>query len=104
MVPDVAAGFWDGGGTDWTVALVGAGAGAFAGAADGLALAAAAGLCAGAGDVAGAFGAGDAAGELDAAGLVAGAGLSSVDGARLPMFAKSGPTLILPSNAGRSKI
>lgn len=59
----------------------------------------------GAGEVA-AFGAGDAAGDDAGAGPVlegAGAFWSS-DGARLPIFDRSGPTLILPSKAGRSKM
>jgi hypothetical protein len=53
-----------------------------------------------------AFGAGEAAGEAPGPGLVleGGGAFWSSDGARLPMFARSGPTLILPSKAGRSKI
>ena len=52
---------------------------------------------AGAGDVA-AFGCGAfAAGDAD------GTGLASSTGARLPIFARSGPNLIFPSSTGRSK-
>jgi hypothetical protein len=48
---------------------------------------------------------GDACGAADGAGLVlaGGGAFSSSTGARLPIFDKSGPTLILPSSTGRSK-
>jgi hypothetical protein len=56
----------------------------------------------------GAFGAGEVPGEVDGAGPVLdgeGDGVPwSSAGARLPMFERSGPSLILPSKAGRSKI
>ena len=47
-----------------------------------------------------------AAGDADDAGLVAGDGdgLCSSDGARLPMFERSGPILSFPRSAGRSKM
>ena len=121
----VAAGFADAGGTGAVVALVGAGAGEFAATAeddgDGAAVAGAAAgevaaFAAGAfaaGEVTGAaagevaaFAAGEVPGAADGAGLVldGGGAFWSSDGARFPMFDKSGPTRIFPSNAGRSKM
>ena len=119
VVAVFAAGLAEGEGADAGAGLVGAGAGEFAatgllGDAPGDVAALAGGDAAGdaPGDAAafgcGAFAAGDAAGEVDGAGLVlAGDGdaaLWSSAGARLPIFERSGPTLILPSKAGRSKM
>ena len=63
-----------------------------------------------AGDVA-ALAAGDAADEVAAsgcgpfaAGAADGDGLGSSEGARLPMFERSGPSRVFPINAGRSKM
>ena len=85
-------------------------AGEFAGAGEAFALAAGDALAAAAGEFAalafgegaGALAAGDVPGEDDAAGD--GDAFSSSDGARLPMFERSGPNRILPRKAGRSKM
>ena len=85
-------------------------AGEFAGGADAFALAAGDALAAAAGEFAalafaegaGALAAGDVPGEVDGAGD--GDAFSSSDGARLPMFERSGPSRILPRKAGLSKM
>jgi hypothetical protein len=98
VVAAVAAGLAEGEGA---AVVVGAGAGEFA---------ATTGLAGETAGEAAAFAAGEVVGDVAAfvagaaSGDAEGAGLASSEGARLPMFERSGPSLILPSIAGRSKM